>query len=231
MRWHLALLASALLLAAAAAATALRPSASGASHPPGLLESGIPHQVDGWTLAASPLPMIDLTVAEGDGERSNHRPYDEVLMRTYADARGRSVMLALAYAAQQRQEVKIHRPDLCYPSQGWRVSAWSEQPLALRRHSGEPVNGVRMLTRRGTQLEAVVYWLRTGDSYGQAMWDGRLAILRHGLRGHLPDGMLVRASMRLEGENDAAAAYADMEGFLGGLVRGSGRQAQELLVP
>ena len=55
------------------------------------------------------------------GETDPEAPYDDVLMRSYTNAHGEVVMLALAYGRHQRQEIKIHRPELCYTSQGYAV--------------------------------------------------------------------------------------------------------------
>ncbi len=46
--------------------------------------------------------------------------YDDVLMRTYRRADGARVMAAFAYGRSQTQELKIHRPELCYSRAGLR---------------------------------------------------------------------------------------------------------------
>jgi EpsI family protein len=139
-------------------------------------------------------------------------------------------MLALAYAAEQRQEVKVHRPDLCYPAQGFRMLHWSLTQFETLVGARGPITGVRMLTKRDDRIEAVVYLLRTGENYGQRMWDGRVEILREGLQGRIADGLLVRASMLLEREGDAQRAFGELEGFLVELAQASAPQARSQMV-
>ncbi len=54
-------------------------------------------------------------------EPNMDRPYDDVLMRAYGNSQGDIVLLAVAYGRNQRQEVKIHRPDVCYTAQGFQL--------------------------------------------------------------------------------------------------------------
>lgn len=223
-------LAAALLAGAAVLGAGVRPVAGIAPPAPGTLERGLPMRVGAWQAIADTLPQVDLTLP-ADGTRRNDRPYDAVVMRSYADASGRRVMLAVAYAAQQRQEVKIHRPDLCYPSQGFALRASAPAwPPGLRDAQG-PLEARRLLTARGPVHEAVLYLLRTDRDYGQAPWDGRLAILRAGLQGRVPDGALVRVSMRLTPADAGPAVFETLERFMVELLAGTAPDARERLVP
>ncbi len=223
-------LAAALLGGAAALGASLQPVAGVDALAPGTLERGLPMRVGSWQAIADTLPQVDLTLP-ADGTRRNDRPYDAVVMRSYADATGLRVMLAVAYAAEQRQDVKIHRPDLCYPSQGFALQARETTwPAGLRDTNG-PLQAQRLLTARGPLREAVLYLLRTDRDYGQAMWDGRLAILRAGLQGRVPDGALVRVSMRLSPADPADAAFATLDRFLADLLAGMAPDTRERLVP
>lgn len=195
----------------------------------GTLAQGIPSQFGSWTEIASTLQVANLTVAQ-DGERTNETPYDEVVSRIYRDRGKSTVMLAIAYAAVQQQEVKIHRPDLCYPSQGFRVLSVTNTPLPNVAGKAAPINVVHMLSSRDQRVEAVVYWLRTGANYGQRMWDGRLEIFTQGLHGKVPDGVLVRASKIISNPAEADAAYASLEAFLVQLSHAASPSAKALLI-
>ncbi len=231
-RSRLALLASALLLAALGLAHWLTPSLTGQAHAPGLIARGLPQSVGPWRGVAAPATLVDLTVAGGGGgERSNDHPYDEVVMRSYASPQSPPIMLAIAYAAQQRQEVKIHRPDLCYPSQGWRIVSQRRLTLPGLRDAAGPLEVVRLRAHKGNQQEVVLYLLRTGHSYSQSMWAGRLAILQAGLRGQMPDGALLRVSQRLEAQDDPRSAEAELQRFLQTLLLDVAPEARDRLVP
>mgnify|MGYP003340463721 CR=1 FL=1 len=71
--------------------------------------------------------LFDLARAENDDatlagvETDTEQPYDQTLMRTYANSHGEQIMLALAWGERQRQDVKVHRPEVCYPAQGFAI--------------------------------------------------------------------------------------------------------------
>lgn len=225
-----ALVVSMLLLAGLALTAWMRPEVVAESFTPGTLARGIPERVEGWEQIPQRFVMADLTVAANDGVRTNDNPYDEVVSRQYADRSGQIVMLAVAYAAEQRQEVKIHRPDLCYPSQGFKQLSWEQRPLPAIEGERGPVGVVRMVVQQNDRIEVVLYWLRTGSDYGQRMWDGRVEILQQGLKGRVPDGILVRTSMIVPRVVDAPQAFAELERFAVGLYKSSDAGARALMV-
>lgn len=230
-RSALALLAGSLLLLSSLLGGWLAPATTGRDHPPGLIAAGLPEVVGMWRHVPLQHVPVDLTVATAGGPRRNDRPYDEVVARNYVAPGRRPVMLAIAYAAQQRQEVKIHRPDLCYPAQGWRVLERDRRLLHGLRDPGGPIETGHLLTKRGAQQEVVVYVMRTADSYALSLWSGRLAILGSGLQGEVPDGALLRVSQRLDATEDPAAARAELERFLQDLVRHTRPDARQRLIP
>lgn len=169
--------------------------------------------------------------AQLPGETDGEAPYDEVLLRGYANSQGDVVVLALAYGSQQRQEVKIHRPELCYAAQGFEVLRRSRVDVALAGSSVNPARGARMLVRSADRLETVSYWIRIGQEYSGSPWKTRAHIFTEGLHGRLVDGMLVRVSQIVP---DAASAtpqrFALQEEFLAELVRAVPADARRLFI-
>lgn len=220
-----------LILATAALGWGLRPTLKVSQHRINMLDQGVPHSFAEWVTTPSPLAQADLTVAGNAGQRTNANPYDEVVTRTYVNTQGQHVMLAIAYAAEQRQEVKIHRPDLCYPAQGFQQTSWAQEPLSGIRGAHGPITAVKLVVQRRDRTEAVLYWLRTGSNYGQRMWDGRMEILKEGLQGRIPDGVLVRASRIIRLPDEAPQAFSDLERFLTQLTAASSPAALALLTP
>ena len=95
---------------------------------------------------------------------------------------------------------------------------------------GGTVTGKRMLalSRRGG--EAVSYWMRIGGLFSEDAWDTRLHILKEGLKGRVPDGVLVRASVRVRDARDAETAWPLAESFLSDLAEASPEAVRRVLL-
>ncbi len=183
-----------------------------------VLGKTVPSQFGDWKEMPNGLAQMALSVT--DGERTEEQPYDEVVMRTYANGKGERVMLALAYAREQRQEVKIHRPEVCYVAQGYKLVDEQQVDMPqLGGMGGQGVHGQRLLMNSNNQTEAVSYWIRVGDFYPRGGLNTRMAILQHGFKGMVPDAILVRASSILGQPGEAAGAYERQESFLAQLVQ------------
>jgi EpsI family protein len=212
------------MLLAAAAAWYLTPRATAAQGTMSLAQL-VPRDFADWRELDGPVTAIDPR-GQRPGETDLEAPYDDVLMRSYVNANGDVVMLALAYGRHQRQEIKIHRPELCYTSQGYTVLRKSEAKFAA-----SAVPGARMLVSAPGRSEAVSYWIRIGDLHSTNAWKTRAHIFSEGLRGRVVDGMLVRVSQIVP---DAAAVdaarYELQEQFLADLVLAMPPDARRLLV-
>lgn len=173
--------------------------------------------------------------SEATAERSMRSPYDDVLMRTYGNSRGDVVLLALAYGRNQQQEVKIHRPELCYTSQGFNVLDRSAADIALNMSSSgtrtNDIRGARMLVSSPDRIEAISYWIRIGDIYSESAWATRYYIFTEGLKGRRVDGMLVRVSQIFRDPRSASMnRYRLQEQFLADLIGAMPVQARHLMV-
>src|SRR3981081_4614918 len=116
------------------------------------------------------------TEAEGGGGSARWL-YDQVLMRTYRrQSDGETVMLALAYGRRQAQEFKIHRPELCYYSQGYDVRFVGRSRVLLGPRFG--VDSNLLLARNRARYEPVTYWIRVGDRISLSAWETRWLIFK-----------------------------------------------------
>jgi len=194
------------------------------------LAQSIPTQFGEWKEVAYSGDQIDPGKGTAD-EPNMDRPYDDLLMRAYGNSHGDVVLLAIAYGRNQRQEVKIHRPDVCYTAQGFQLVERSSVSLPFAGSPGASVHGMRMLVKAPGRTEAVSYWIRIGNVFTESAWAIRYHIFKKGLAGQAVDGVLVRAS-RIEQGNAAAggARYRVQEQFLGDLVRALPPQARRLLL-
>jgi EpsI family protein len=191
------------------------------------LEDHVPLAFGDWKALPSGYQQMALSVA-ADGQRSEEQPYDQVVMRTYRNSHGEFVMLALAYAKQQQQELKIHRPEICYKAQGYQAT--DHQELDLKQVDNTAIPGQRFFMDSANRREAVSYWIRIGDDYPRSGTGARLSILEHGLHGQIPDAILVRVSSIVATADDAGPAYQRQERFLADLVHAMPAPAARLLV-
>jgi len=216
------------MLAAAASAWSITPRLHFVP-PARSMEEAVPRQFGDWQAKEGPQMLAPIT----DGtETSTEQPYDQTVLRTYANSKGAAVMLALAWGRRQRQDVKVHRPEVCYPAQGYAViGAGVDDQLTVPSHDG-PIAVRGLITQRGNSYEAVRYWIRVGQRYGGDGIGTRFYLLKQGLKGEVPDGILVRASLSLPRLNPEASAeaYAQLDTFLQELVQAVPEETRKLLV-
>ncbi len=178
----------------------------------------IPAQFGEWQRVPNRTMAIDL-YQKNDGERTTDNPYDDTLIQSYRNKTGHVIQLAIAYGALQRQEVKIHRPDLCYYAQGFEVE--SLQPEQIKLSSvGQKVAGHKMQVKSGDDQQLVSYWMRIGDLFSQSAWQTRLYLIKEGLKGNVPDGVLVRVSSAIESSSTSKQTIAvEHQSFLDALMK------------
>jgi EpsI family protein len=223
--------ALALLLCGAAALGIWMQPNQYAEAPAASLEVLIPHAFGDWHEIQQGPTEVDPSRERGDVEPSIRNPYDDVLLRSYVNADGVIMQLALAYGRHQRQEVKIHRPELCYTAQGFKIRHVVQTQFAITGPANGPITGARMLTEAPGRIEAVSYWIRIGSFYSDSAWAIRYHILKEGLKGRVDDGVLVRASQIISGsESDIAASYSLQNDFLRALVASLPQAARRMLV-
>ncbi len=106
-----------LLILAALFAMKLTPTMHAVNATPEL-DAIIPAEFGEWKQIANPFTQVGLTTGGND---LASQLYDKIVMRTYANKNGDRVMLAIAYAREQKQDIKIHRPEVCYVAQGFQL--------------------------------------------------------------------------------------------------------------
>lgn len=191
-------------------------------------EQTIPRIFGDWIEIQQSTPQVSVV---SDERSLVDQLYDDTLMRTYVDKEGHQIMVALAYAKEQRQDVKIHQPDICYPAQGYQMRKTETVSFdTLQRTS--PVIGKRQLYYGQNHLEAVSYWIRVGDATLTSGLQMRFKIIKDGLmERRLDDGILVRVSSVIPDESKAVEAYQLQEKFLAELVENVEHNFPGLLVP
>lgn len=159
----------------------------------GDFEKLIPNKFDDWE-ALQEANQIQVGVySDKEGNATMNNPYDKMLMRTFQNKKGDHVYLAIAWGAKQQQEIKVHRPELCYQSQGFKVIATKNDEISL---SGKRLPLVNVMANTSQFYEEVTYFIRIGNKITSSPTQTRLYILKEGLNGRVPDGLLVRVSSR-----------------------------------
>jgi EpsI family protein len=184
-----ALIAAALMVGGAGAAVWGRPTrylADEIGMPN--LETLFPSEFGIWRGDTS-IPVI---LPSPDVQALLDKIYNQVLARAYVNVRtGDRVMLSVAYGGDQSDGTSAHRPEVCYPAQGFAISANRVVALPL----GERTVQVRQLmSHLGSRHEPITYWVVVGGEIVTSGLGQKLAQMRYGLRGIVADGMLVRVS-------------------------------------
>lgn len=134
--------------------------------------------------------------------------YSEILSRVYVNSDGYRIMLSLAYGSDQRGSLQAHKPEVCYPAQGFQLM--KNQAGVLSTSYGDiPVR--RLYTTMRTRHEPVTYWFTVGDRAIEGKLQKRLVELSFGLTGRIPDGMLFRISSI---DPDESRAYRQHDDFV-----------------
>jgi EpsI family protein len=189
----------------------------------------VPTEVGEWKEYREGSAPVDPT-NQAEGERTMKSPYDDVLMRAYRNGKGETILLAIAYGREQRQEIKIHRPELCYVAQGFGVLRQSRTRFPPIGPGEDMIAGQRVLVGGPRRIEAVSYWIRIGDRYSDSAWHTRGYIFAEGLKGRVVDGLLMRVSQILpDAESASPDRYVLQEQFAAELVRAVPARQRHLL--
>jgi EpsI family protein len=160
------------------------------------LSALIPQKFGDWQNDPSIIP-IDVAP---DVQAKLDKIYSQTLARTYVNKAGSRVMLSVAYGGDQSDSLQLHKPEACYPAQGFSISR-SYNDRLVTDHGTLPLR--RLITHLGARHEPVSYWVVVGDHPVVGTIELKLAQMRYGLTGRVPDGMIVRVSTISPDENRA----------------------------
>ena len=171
--------------AVSGAALAVTPRRHEATLGPRRLADVIPGQIGPWSLAdAGPMVLPDADQPTD--------VYDQVLARTYVAPDLPLMMFLVAYGAAQSGLMKVHRPEICYASSGFAIGG--DHAIDVPLVGGGPIAARGFRASREDRSEEVLYWTRISDKFPRDLTSQRLLMLELGVRGVIPDGVLVRCS-------------------------------------
>jgi len=205
-----ALVIAAFMFAASVGAIVARPGAKLSDERPAIsLEIMVPKQFGDWR----EVPQGSVQLVNPQTRELLDKLYSEILTRSYANASGYRIMLSLAYGSDQRGSLQAHKPEVCYPAQGF-VLHTNEAGRLATVFGDIPVR--RLFTTMGARQEPLTYWFTIGDKAVQSNTQKRIAELSFGLTGRIPDGMLFRVSSV---DPDQPRAYQLQEQFVNQLLQ------------
>jgi EpsI family protein len=191
----------AVLASASAGAYAMQPQVRYPSIKKATFESWIPAKLGNWTVQSSSGVVLPPPDALSD------RLYDNLVTRIYTMPDAPAVMMLIAYNNRQDGVLQLHRPEVCYPAGGYKLSPTLPILLSLAPGREIPANA---FTAEGVQrTEQVVYLTRLGQSFPRSWLDQRLSVIGANLKGEIPDGALMRVSVIGADRNRALEVLRD----------------------
>ncbi len=204
-----AIVLASLMCAASVASIAARPSTTAAQKGQGIvLDTMVPKQFGEWREATDQAAQV----VNPQTKELLDKLYSQLLTRTYGNKSGYRIMLSMAYGDDQRGSLEAHKPEVCYPAQGFKL---------LMNEAGQLATGFgnievrRLSTSLGQRSEPVTYWFTVGDRVAHGTLQKRLAEIRLGLTGQIPDGLLFRISSI---DPDAARGFTMQQTFAADLL-------------
>lgn len=193
------------MFAAAGMALALKPTHKIADAGPTIdLETLIPKAFGDWKVDETIVPLI----ANPEQEALINKIYNQTLSRTYINAQGDRVMLSIAYGGDQSDSMALHKPEVCYPAQGFQILKNPTTGIFSTDAGSIPVK--RLVATQGPRIEPITYWTTVGDKVAVSGIKWKLQQIKYGLTGKIPDGLLFRVSSI---QADDAKAYLIQDAF------------------
>lgn len=174
------------------------------------LETIVPKHFNGWKIDSSIAPVTP----DPQRDEELNKIYSQSLARTYVNALGQRVMLSIAYGGDQSKALQVHKPEVCYVSQGFEIGKMT------KTHVDTAIGQIpvmQLVAKQGARNEPITYWIRIGDTVARGWFEQNLARLRYGLDGKIADGVLVRISTI---SNDEQESYRVQQTFLTAMLQG-----------
>jgi EpsI family protein len=184
------------------------------------VEALLPKRFGHWVVDPNIIPLA----VSPDVEQMLSTIYDRTVSRTYVNPQGKRMMVSVAYGANQSRALQLHKPEVCYAAQGFRIrdvhkSNWEA--------GGVSIPTMHVVGQMGPRVEPVTYWMRIGDDIARGWYEQNLVRLKYGTRGYIPDGVLFRISSI---DPNAASAYELQRQFIDEMMAAMTPQAREFFV-
>ena len=211
----------ALMLVASGMAVALRPTQKLSDiRPPTPLADIVPRAFGEWREEEQFVAQI----IDPQQKEEIDRIYNQTLARTYVNGDGYRIMLSIAYGKDQRDSLQVHKPEICYPAQGFVLQSQEKGRLELANGS---IPVTRIVASQGQRNEPVTYWITIGDQVILTGLQKKYIEVRNAMNGLIADGLLVRVSSL---DPNVARAYSRQQLFAREMINAIPAEFQPRLV-
>lgn len=183
----LSLLIAGVMLVSAYLAVAIKPATMLSESRRVDIQEIIPREFGAWR----ELPGQSVIEISAEAQAGLDRIYNQLVTRTYVNDQGQRVMLSVAYGEDQRDGMGMHRPEACYPAQGFIISSRQEGVLAAGHKN---IRVTRLIARMNERVEPITYWTLLGEKNTRGGRESKYEQVKYGLQGIIPDGLIFRVS-------------------------------------
>jgi EpsI family protein len=185
------------------------------------LDTLVPTRFGEWQLA----PNASAAIVNPQVQAKLDKYYDETVSRIYVNrTNGRQIMLSLAYGSNQSHATQLHKPEACYPSQGFEIDSLRRAEFHV---AGREIPATTLHATMGARSEYISYWMVEGDSVVRGALEQNFKRALLALRGEVAGGLLFRVS---EISTDELSSFALQREFSDALVNAVERPKQTRLV-
>jgi EpsI family protein len=185
------------------------------------LASAVPVSFGDWQGASSTTAIVNPQLQE-----SLQKTYDDTLSRGYVNRiTGEYVMLSIAYGRNQSHATQVHKPEVCYPSQGFRIDSVHRADF---RVVDATIPVTTLHATLGPRSEYIAYWMVQGNAIVRGALQQNLRRALLAVRGVAQDGLLFRVS---DLSDDEGASMELLRTFSNSLVQAMSPAARARFVP
>lgn len=151
------------------------------------LNDSIPIAFGDWKV----IDQNKLQVVNPKEDSLESKIYTNVFEKSFINSKNQVVMLSIAYGDEQRDDMLVHFPDVCYPAQGFNIDHSKSKSLNIH---GMMLPVKFLETQKGPRKEDVTYWVRVGEKIVASRKEQKIESIKYGLKGIIPDGLIFRVS-------------------------------------
>lgn len=148
---------------------------------------------------------------------------NDVLFRTYQRADGKTIMLAIAYGADQRQHFSIHVPEGCYRAAGFDVTS-----MGFAKVDVPGLELKKLLIKGEGRTEPMQYWIVLNEKVVTSHFERKIKQIYYSFFGAKAGGVLVRVSS-LSTDKDFQQDYEIQKAFIAALYKSLNSELRRML--